>query len=423
MAVQDAQTYEAMTLRTYLNRHGRRPPAEVATIGAEVAAGIAHLHAHGVTHGDIKPANIMRLGGVWTLADYGLVRSLRGPSSAGGSLHYVPPEGPGGRQADQFALGVVLMEMLTNRRPQSLADFREAHAGDRGTSPDRAALARIVMRSTQDRPDERYGSIDELAAALQHVVVSKRRPTLITVSVTIAVLIMASLAWMTFRHPAPSDQPPQPQSSSAASPISSPTPQTLSINTFDVRHYRHYPQTGEFVTLGRIDADNDAALADDWLSIHATFSAPAHSYLVSLDTDGQVQLRWPLSPDQPPQAIDRLDFPCDPLQDIDGPLFHLDQKPGTQGFLLIASEKPLPPWSAWIQGRGLPTWSPDELPSEGVVLFDGAQTRHLLSTTRGEVRTRPAKLTVGPIDWARALKDIQAVRFVGFRVHQPVGEP
>jgi len=91
--------------------------------------------------------------------------------------------------------------------------------------------------------------------------------------------------------------------------------------------------------------------------------------------------------------------------------------------LLIASEHPLPAWSALIAGRGLPTWSPEELPSDGVVLFDGAQTRHLRSQTRGEVRARPGQLTVGPIDWARALQDIQAVRFVGFRVHQQVGEP
>lgn len=421
LAVQDTQTYEPMTLRTYLDRRGPRPADEVARIGSEIAAGIAHLHSHGVTHGDIKPANIMRLGEAWTLADYGMVNTLRFASVAGATPPYVPPEGPGGRQADQFALGVVLMELLTNRPPQALADFRKEQREKSGKPRDHAALVEIVLRATEDEPDDRYGSIENLASALHRIAERTHRVKLATAAATAALFVVLAGLWFASRDTPAVKATAQHGGDAAIPPVVSSAP--LNINAFDVRHYRYYPHSGELVTLGLIDAENDIALDDDWLSVHASFSVPAHAYLISLDADGQVRLRWPESPDQPPSATPRLDFPCDPLRDPDGPLFHLDNKPGTQGFLLIASEDPLPPWSSWIEGRGLPTWSPDELPTDGVVLFDGTRTRHLQSTTRGEVRARPGQLIIGPIDWARALSDIPAVRFVGFRVREQAGEP
>ncbi|MFW5834065.1 MAG: protein kinase domain-containing protein, partial [Pseudomonadota bacterium] len=86
--------YVALTLAEYIRRHGRRPAAEVARIGAELAGGLDHLRMHGVKHGDVKPSNIARHRGLWRLMDYGLVHELSAKVGAC-TAAYSAPEGPG----------------------------------------------------------------------------------------------------------------------------------------------------------------------------------------------------------------------------------------------------------------------------------------------------------------------------------------
>jgi serine/threonine protein kinase len=110
-----------------------------AELGALLAAGLAHAHAAGVTHRDVKPANILVDGaGRPHLADFGIARlsAVTTATAAGfviGTAAYLAPEQvraePVGPPADVYALGLVLIECLTGERcfPGSFQEAAMAH--------------------------------------------------------------------------------------------------------------------------------------------------------------------------------------------------------------------------------------------------------------------------------------------------------
>jgi serine/threonine protein kinase len=85
----------------------RMRPSEQAWAGIfeQVAAGLEHIHARQVVHGDIKPTNVLRVGASFKIADFGVSRPA-GPEGSQGSLlartlAYLPPESCAG--ADHVA--------------------------------------------------------------------------------------------------------------------------------------------------------------------------------------------------------------------------------------------------------------------------------------------------------------------------------
>ncbi|MFC5730175.1 MULTISPECIES: serine/threonine-protein kinase [Nocardioides] len=99
---------------------------EVASIGSKVADALAHVHAHGVVHRDVKPGNVLLgRGGQVKLADFGIARLL-GDSARHtrtghtiGTAAYLAPEQVSGQDvsgsADVYSLGLVLLEAVTGR--------------------------------------------------------------------------------------------------------------------------------------------------------------------------------------------------------------------------------------------------------------------------------------------------------------------
>jgi serine/threonine protein kinase len=107
-------------------QHGHLSTGETADIGATLAGALAYVHAQGVVHRDVKPANILiDSEGHARLADFGIARLVDTSSVtlAGtmiGTATYMAPEqiedhavGP---SADVWALGIVLLESLTGER-------------------------------------------------------------------------------------------------------------------------------------------------------------------------------------------------------------------------------------------------------------------------------------------------------------------
>jgi serine/threonine protein kinase len=98
----------------------------LAEIGAAVADALAHVHARGMVHRDVKPANVL-LGkdGSVKLTDFGIARLIDAAkvTSTGmmvGTASYLAPEQvagePVGPATDVYALGLVLLEALTGTR-------------------------------------------------------------------------------------------------------------------------------------------------------------------------------------------------------------------------------------------------------------------------------------------------------------------
>ena len=125
-----AEYLEKGTLREYLKHHKRLSYNEVVGLAMDLASGLSFLHQRGLVHRDVKPSNIFLRGERTVLADFGIVKGvdLETAASTGytvGTPHYMAPEHFRGftePRSDQYALGVVLVELLSGRRVFEAAD-------------------------------------------------------------------------------------------------------------------------------------------------------------------------------------------------------------------------------------------------------------------------------------------------------------
>jgi serine/threonine-protein kinase len=100
---------------------------EAAAIATQLAAGLAHAHAHGLVHRDLKPANVLFDDADRPkIADFGIARigsssTLTEAGTVLGTAAYISPEQAAGEPAtpasDVYSFGVVLYRMLTGRLP------------------------------------------------------------------------------------------------------------------------------------------------------------------------------------------------------------------------------------------------------------------------------------------------------------------
>ena len=114
------------SLQELLAAGGRLPADQVVDVGMQVAEALDYAHGKGVIHRDIKPANlILREDGVVKITDFGIARletsELTRTGEYVGTPHYMSPEQvigePVDGRSDQFALAIVLYQMLTGVRP------------------------------------------------------------------------------------------------------------------------------------------------------------------------------------------------------------------------------------------------------------------------------------------------------------------
>ena len=115
------------TLKELIQQKGHLSPEEALTITGEIAEALAHAHAHGLVHCDIKPHNILMMNGQTAkVADFGIARAVTESTmtysgNVIGSVHYFSPEQAKGTmitpKSDVYSLGVVLYEMLTGELP------------------------------------------------------------------------------------------------------------------------------------------------------------------------------------------------------------------------------------------------------------------------------------------------------------------
>ena len=182
---------ERLPGETLADRIGTGPAPDVEavrTLALEVLGALGAAHAAGLVHRDVKPANILLAAdGRAKVADFGIAKSVQ--ETAGGDLTatgqvfgtpaYLAPErvdgAPATPQADLWALGVVLYEVLTGVRPFAavtpLATVRAAAAGTHRRlgelRPDvDASFVAAVERAMDPDPSARFASAAEMAAAL-----------------------------------------------------------------------------------------------------------------------------------------------------------------------------------------------------------------------------------------------------------------
>lgn len=200
-------------------RKGALPLNEAFKIGIAVAEALAVAHRQGIVHRDLKPGNIMLTQGGAKLMDFGLAKPLglqtKAPGSGAapsftavatisghsplsplttagsiiGTIQYMSPEQIEGKEADArsdiFALGAVLYEMVTGKRPfagksqislaSSIleADPEPVSALNPHTPP---AFEHVLTTCLQKNPEERFQTAHDIKLELQWIAADRSTP-------------------------------------------------------------------------------------------------------------------------------------------------------------------------------------------------------------------------------------------------------
>jgi serine/threonine-protein kinase len=176
-----------------LQQQGPLAPEVAAEIGIQACAGLDYAHRRGIIHRDVKPGNLMIVGGpaggaaplTVKLTDFGIARAIEQTritqvGSVVGTAAYLAPEQVRGEEAtpatDVYALGVVLYQFLTGRLPyegSTLAELAVRQQNERPLPPSAYndqvpdTLGAAVLRALEGDPARRYASADELAGGLR----------------------------------------------------------------------------------------------------------------------------------------------------------------------------------------------------------------------------------------------------------------
>jgi TolB-like protein/tRNA A-37 threonylcarbamoyl transferase component Bud32 len=223
----DGRTYVAMELvngQSLSDRLAAAPLAasDIVRYGLQIASGLAHAHESGIVHRDLKSANVMiTADGRAKILDFGLARRWRGTEtldtvtdmqtvteagSIAGTLAYMAPEQLQGQAADPrsdvWAVGVVLYEMATGRRPfrgetsfsLTSAILREPAAPLPQGLP--ANLSAVIERCLEKDLARRYQNGGEVRVALESLgaATHPRRDPLRYKPIAYAVLAVVALA-------------------------------------------------------------------------------------------------------------------------------------------------------------------------------------------------------------------------------------
>jgi serine/threonine protein kinase len=173
-----------------LVREGRLSPEVAVALIAQIGNGLDAIHAAGLVHRDVKPANVLLSGDEGTdhayITDFGVARNVStesGLTQTGrfvGTLDYVAPEQISGgavdARVDVYALGCLLFKLLTGEVPfpkDGDAARLYAHLNDPAPAPSlyvpkvSMALDDVVIRAMSKEPDDRYPSAGDLGRAAQ----------------------------------------------------------------------------------------------------------------------------------------------------------------------------------------------------------------------------------------------------------------
>jgi eukaryotic-like serine/threonine-protein kinase len=180
------QYVDGRTLQSLIESGKTFSPQDVIGILKPVAEALDYAHENGIVHRDIKPANILiDKSGKPYLADFGVARvetsTMTEPGTTIGTLSYMSPEQIMGKTADGrsdfFALGVILYELLTGRKPfagdnLSTIVYKIVHEEPQLITEVNQDLPRgyeaVIRRALAKKPEDRYPTGREMILDLEN---------------------------------------------------------------------------------------------------------------------------------------------------------------------------------------------------------------------------------------------------------------
>ena len=175
-------------------KRGQPPIDEIVELAQQMSDALDAAHAAGLVHRDIKPSNLcITSRGQLKILDFGLAKRVHGeelsdnhattsPGTVLGTPLYMSPEQALGQdvdaRSDLFSTGVVLYELVTGRTPFAGGSFAEVVNAIVNSPPDAIArynydtppeLERIILKSLEKNPEERYSSARDLLVDLKRL--------------------------------------------------------------------------------------------------------------------------------------------------------------------------------------------------------------------------------------------------------------
>jgi hypothetical protein len=388
-----------LSLDRALRRHGRLPVADACEAARQAALGLQHAFENGLVHRDVKPSNLILTADsagpgppetVVKVLDLGLAKFLYGDpdlrdelTAAGymlGTADYMAPEQwadprSADIRADLYSLGCTLYHLLTGRPPfgdaahdtwrKKLAAHEQAPVPPiQELRPDVPAdLAAVLARLLAKRPEERFGTPQEAAQALEPFCAgsdlarllgaapppgalttawprsapARRRRRLLAVGAAavglacLAALVLFLPALLRQAEPAPGGKEPPPLQDDRL---------VLRLWSKDGRHKGS--RLGDPGTL--------PARPGDQIRAEVRLNQPAYLYLLALDGQGEILPLYPWHRD-----VTKLDKTIDdpppvvpPQRELIWPSLEsgrglpLDDHSGLETILLLARRDPLP---------------------------------------------------------------------------------
>lgn len=177
---------EGTDLKKIIKDNGALPIDRAIDLSIQICAGLGFAHRSGLVHADVKPQNMLVTPqDVVKVTDFGIAQALNNTQPqqkadvVWGSPHYFAPEQARGDQptpqADVYAIGIVMFELLTgdlpyvgsNQQELAMAHIREpipSVSDFRPGVPDR--LAKMIYRAMAKDPRDRYRDADQLGNIL-----------------------------------------------------------------------------------------------------------------------------------------------------------------------------------------------------------------------------------------------------------------
>jgi hypothetical protein len=394
------------------------PWREACDCVRQAAVGLGYAHGLGITHRDVKSANLVRSvrDGVVKVIDWGLALDRQAPgedlTGAGvflGTPGYCAPEqvlkpSDATPASDLYGLGCVWYELLTGSPPFH-GDTRQlfkAHQEELVSPlppglgvPDAVEL--LLRRLLEKAPGRRFATAEEFIEALDRATAERpiqRRLWLVAAG---GGLIAAGGAYTLI-----------------AGRSQGLVAQDLVIDLTDTSaHPKHSGKIGERTFEAR---------QGDQVTLRGELSGEAYCYLMSFRPDGRIDVWWPADEGERPRLSASPRYPAGDSSQVIG----LDHGVGLQAFALIASRESLPDFRTWIAQQDPSPWRAGIPADPGVVWRDDGRQLETLppsgtNQSRGQpVESRGARRAVYDLStWLKSRPGVSVVHLKAFVVQPP----